>query len=250
MYLPELSLHPADLAEHLPEPREQVRHVEAAGQPDDALDGVLEHGHVGPHLPERRPRDGPAADVVDHPAHVHRLAGGRRGADGLNLPPHLLLADVLEGQDPLGAEHLVDAELADPAPVVAGGGEDDVGPAVAADAADEEPWAVGEVGVLHLEHLTGELPRGDHHQRHRRADHERHDGPVHGRQVAQAAVHQRVHHVVHAPDHRQRARPRRAAPGAAAEAEELEDGHGQERQQDGVVRGVVHACCGSKGLGR
>nr|CAB3462762.1 unnamed protein product [Digitaria exilis] len=59
----------------------------------------------------------------------------------------LVLPDVLEGEDALGAEDLLDAEPAQLAPVVAGGGEEDVSPVVGDDAAGDELGAGGEVGI-------------------------------------------------------------------------------------------------------
>jgi hypothetical protein len=61
---------------------------------------------------------------------------------------HLLLPDVTKREHALGAQDLGGAELAELAPVVAGGGEEDVDPLIADDLAGEELGACGEVGVV------------------------------------------------------------------------------------------------------
>ncbi|BAT07197.1 Os09g0276000, partial [Oryza sativa Japonica Group] len=155
---------------------------------------------------------------------------------------YLVFPDVTEGEDALGAEDLGGAELAELAPVVAGGGEEDVDPLVADDLAGEQPGPRREVGVVGLEHRARRLLGGGHHQR-RLPELQHHQRAVHRRELPQLAVREHVHQVVHAADHRQPPRPRRR-PGTAMphqeQLQQLQHRHGRHRQQQRLVEELVH----------
>lgn len=141
---------------------------------------------------------------------------------------YLFLPDMLVGEDALGAEDLLVAELAELPPVVAGRGEENVLPVVGHDAAGHELGPGREYGVVGLEHLAGDLLGSDHHNgdlTHAEA----HQRAVHVGQVAQRPVRQLVHQPVRAPDHREVPRPRRK-PARRRRLQQAEEGDGQERQ--------------------
>ncbi|BAS86310.1 Os03g0741525, partial [Oryza sativa Japonica Group] len=229
----EAALHAGDRGERGGPRREEVGDFEAARQPDAGLDGGHELRRALPLPPERRARHDVVGRAVEQHAQVHRRRRRRRGADLLHPRRHLVLPDVAEGEDALGAEDLGGAELAELAPVVAGGGEEDVGPAVADDLAGEEPGPGGEVGVVGLEHRARRPPRRRHHHR-RLAEPQHHQRAVHAGQVTHRAVRQRVHEVVHAADHRQPPWPRRRPrppPHGGGHLRQLQQRHGGDAEQ-------------------
>ncbi|BAS77661.1 Os02g0217425 [Oryza sativa Japonica Group] len=163
---------------------------------------------------------------------------------------YLLFPDVTEGEDTLRPQHLGGAELPEPAPVLAGRREEDVGAAVEHDLAGEQPGAGGEVGVVRPEHLPRHLPRRRHHQR-RLAEPEHHQRAVCRGEVPERAVRQLPGEVVHAADHRQppwprrQGRRRRLCPDDDEERlDDLEQRDGEHGEEESSVQELIHGCQG------
>jgi hypothetical protein len=154
---------------------------------------------------------------------------------------HLLLPDVTKREHALGAQDLGGAELAELAPVVAGGGEEDVDPLIADDLAGEELGACGEVGVVRPEHGARRLlGRGDDERRLAELQH--HERAVDVRQVPQRPVRQHVHEVVHAADDGQLPRPwRQPWPRLEGHLHQLQQCHSKDGEEERLVDVLVHA---------
>ncbi|KAB8107084.1 hypothetical protein EE612_041650 [Oryza sativa] len=125
---------------HLRQAREVVFQVEASVLISVA-GGELHEQLVPAFSPERRlPAHGAAQDVVGEGAeqlpHVDGGARGRRLVELGDGDAHLLLAATAERLDLLGAEQVGGDELPRLAPVVAVGGEGDVGGAIGEDVGD------------------------------------------------------------------------------------------------------------------
>jgi hypothetical protein len=157
--------------------------------------------------------------------------------DGLDHGCNLVLSDGPERLEAARREQLQVAELAHLDVVRAVVRPDEVLPAAAKPLGRPVPRAVGELLVVGLEHLLGQLRRGHHHRR-RRAQPHRHDGPVPARPLLVAPAPHGLH-VEQVANHGPGARPggQLAVEEPVQEERRDEEGDGHQGQRHGKEGG-------------
>nr|CAB3464992.1 unnamed protein product [Digitaria exilis] len=230
---------PHGAAEPSDEPgrRPQVRRVEPGHELDGASELPQEHVTVLAPVAHHDPRRGVGDQRGQPRAHLDDAAGARRrGARGARTEQRgdLLLADGAEREDAARAEELGDGDLAEVAPVVAVGREDDATGAVAEHGHGGAQRPRRERDVVRLHHLARGLTGRDH-QRGHLADPEQHHRPVATGQVTHGAVRELAGDVVHAADERQLPGPRGEAQAMAVGPPALGDHHEQRHESQGEV---------------
>nr|CAB3461234.1 unnamed protein product [Digitaria exilis] len=228
---------PHGAAEPSDEPRRrpQVRRVEPCHELDGASELPQEHVTVLAPVAHHDSRRGVGDQRGQPRAHLDDAAGARRGRGArAQQRGDLLLADGAEREDAARAEELGDGDLAEVAPVVTVGREDDATGAVAEHGHGGAQRPRRERDVVRLHHLARRLTGRDH-QRGHLADPEQHHRPVATGQVTHGAVRELAGDVVHAADDRQLPGPRGETQAMAVGPPALGDHHQQRHESQGEV---------------